>query len=105
MSVVHNGENSLMTISIVRVRWIDTWSAHGWIDQEVFEKCKDEPDCEIDSVGFLVDECDRHIILAFSLGKGQIGDIMKISKQAITHLEVLKDSGKTLKEIFKENVF
>jgi hypothetical protein len=79
---------------LIRVEWRDSCGAHGWHEPEVFDGW--QPSRCI-SVGYLIRECDSHIIIAPHVtvqdqaGSRKVDGVLCIPKEVITSRRVLME--------------
>jgi hypothetical protein len=76
---------------IVRVEWVDSVGAAGWVDTSEALRDAETDDLRHISVGFLIDDGDRYVLLALSSKPDgtKVGDVMQIPRVAVLAIERL----------------
>jgi len=78
---------------IVKVRWVDSRAWSGWNDQEEVKRWANEPGSdEINTIGLLMEENEKHILLVQSEhGESGIGNAFMIPRGAVLKMEYLDE--------------
>jgi len=82
------------------VTWEDAYSHDDWVP---IADARSHTPCIVQSVGWLVDESDRHITIIQSITSDEAGSRITIPKVYIKNLETLMGSGRWRKVINEDN--
>ena len=78
-------------MKVVKVTWVDaeTVGDSSWQElEEVMQTAKDQPPV-MQTVGFVLCECETHISITDSIGEQECGHVTKIPLAMIQEVEVL----------------
>lgn len=73
-------------LAIVHVEWEDTVACPGWHDRHEIEDFVEENDGVMTSLGFLVEDNPRVVVIAQSSGVQHLGELLKIPKVNIRRM-------------------
>ena len=73
-----------------RVHWTDTHSYPGWHKQHQLEALYTELAPVMQSMGWLVHEDDKHVVLAQTVGEFAMADLLKIPRSLIVEMFIEK---------------
>lgn len=71
-----------------RVKWCDTSFYQGWQSQLELEDLLAKPPIEMESVGWLIHQDERFVMLAVSVSRRTVGDVLKIPRSAVIEMHV-----------------
>ena len=84
-------------LKVVHVQWQDPCHAEsGWMPKEDFIRWIKEGATPVDTVGILAYEAKDFIVIIQSIGNRVVADGIKITRSAITNIEVLSKVPLTL---------
>lgn len=77
-------------MKIVKVLWIDTSSNHEWKSAEAMKKWGNE-DMVIESIGFLIDKNNKHVVLSGMMASdGESGIQQRIPRGCVKKITYIK---------------
>jgi len=82
------------------VLWEDAYSHDDWVS---LDEAKSHEPCLVKSVGWLVDESERHVTIIQSLSSGEAGSRITVPKVYIKLFQTLVGNGKWKTIINNEN--
>lgn len=83
-----------------RVHWTDAYSVHHWHHKRELEEWCVEPLPVMQTLGWLIYECDEYIVIGQSIGLVEAADLIKIPRGMIVEMFELPE--KAMQEKLKE---
>jgi hypothetical protein len=89
--VAGEGRCGLTEYKVCRVHWLDTSTRTGWHNKDEIDGIVSNPDYEVHSLGWLIEDNDKYIVLAMSVSKYHSCEILTIPRPCIVDIWIQND--------------